>query len=931
MMKRYYILSVLVLLCGIVMGQNLDKSIPVDKNIKIGKLDNQLTYYICKNKELKNRASFYLIENVGAIVEEDNQNGLAHFLEHMGLNGLKHFPGNEMDKCLNRHGIKFGEGMNAFTSQTETYYKIINAPLDHKNMTDTCMLVLSDLADGIMFNPEEIEKEKGVIIEEWRQTNTLQSRVQKRLMQNLYNNSLYAKRDIIGDMDIVRNANRESLLKFYNDWYRPDLQAVVVVGDIDVKEIEAKIKEYFGGIKAVDNPRPKPEITIADNKEINYNLIDEKGISGTIMEIAVRQKSDNNNYNTYGYAKANMLRDLFNTMIKNRIAAASRNADKNYQFVSMSRQPMVQPYMSYTITLSPKVGKSKEALKEVLAINQSIIKDGFRADEFLRAKSDLLFKINDINTERVSNESIVKKCMEHYLRQRPLTDQKKFKPALKKIINKIKVQEVNDLIKKWYVKDNMSVSIVCGRTDDPNILSKAEVIECLNKTDLYFSSEDSNSAETKVLLDAKPKGGKIVKVEKITKFGAEIWTLSNGAKVAYRYCNSNPGAAGFWGESKGGTAAMDVKDLPLASWTNEVLSLGLGEHDKFALQKILQDKNLRFNTMLSNIKEMFEGVSSKEDFEYLLQVIYMAFEQPKFDKQAFDVMYEETMNNIPRIMNDPQKALSDNISLIMTDNHERTFVEDSASLANIKLEDLKRVYTDRFSNAADWKFFLVGDINKNVAKKLVSQYIGAIKSTDIKEEIIDHKVSIPKGYNRRIIDIDMGKEVSINTIVVKNVLAYNSHNKYCMQLFSSILNARLSSVIREQEGGTYGISVRPGMFRVPSESFDITIEFQCSLENQQKLLRMVREEIGKIAKDGVTDDEIKDVKTYVKKSLAQRRKNVNYWYSALKNYVNYNEDITDASKYENVLYKLTTEDVKSFTNKFLKDSDCLEIIIQSKK
>jgi zinc protease len=912
-------------------GQNLNKNLPQNKDIKIGKLENGLTYYICKNKELQNRASFYLVENVGAVVEEDDQNGMAHFLEHMGLNGLKHFQGNEMEKYLRKKGLKFGQDWNAFTNKTETYYQFTKLPTNDSKLVDSCILILSDLAHGIMFEPKEIEKEKGVVIEEWRQTSSIDKNIEKRLEQNIFNNSRYSQRDVIGDMNIIRNANKESLMKFYNDWYRTDLQAVIVVGDINIKEIEAGIKKHFSKIKAVENPKQKPEIRIKNYDGINFSVIKEKGIGGTLIDISITHKQENQNYKSLAFLKNNLMINIFNAITRDRLANAMRNDEKNFQYVNISYSSIVQPYMKYSISLAPKPGNSNAAIKEVIAINNDIVNKGFNAVEFLKAKSKLLYSVEDIDTENISNEDIVRQCMEHFLRKQALTDHKKLKPILVRLINGLDLSELNQRIKYWYNNGNKAISFITGTNENNDVLSKPEVLKYFeNKAD-SFDIEDELHNNEKILLTDVLKSGEITNIKKIEKLGAELWTLSNGAKIVYKYTKSSPGALGFWGESKGGYSLIPTEDLQVVSWINDILSFGLGDHNKYELQKILENKAVRLNMLLTETKETFSGAALETDFQHLLELVYMLFEKPRFDEQTFLKLKDQKIKGLINSRNNANKLLNDNVNLIMTDNHERTIIETSESQSKLKLEDIKRIYNQRYSNASDWIFYLIGDISKSKAKKIVAKYIGAIKSKDESENFINHNILLPKASTKKIISLDLGKNVAKNTYLSRANIDFNNHNKYCLKIAAAILNSRLSDLIREKEGGTYMVNVSQYFQRIPQEFAEMKIEFLCSLENQQKLMEISKNELANITEHGISDNELNDVKNYFKKNINQIPKDANYWLSSLKNYIEYKKDYEDFSKSKETINKITTNDIQDFVNKFIEISDNLEIIILSKK
>ena len=510
------------------------KLLPRDPSIRYGVLPNGITYYIKHNKKPKDRASFYIYQNVGATLENDNQNGLAHFLEHMAFNGTKNFPGKLLLNTLQKHGIEFGRDINAYTSQSETVYNISKVPTKNKNLIDSCLLALYDWCDGVSLLDEEIDNERGVILEEKRQGENSKRRIMKKILPHIFNNSMYAKRDVIGTEKILKTFKYKTIKDFYHNWYRTDLQAIGIVGDFDAKEMEKKVIKLFSKIKAIENPTPRPFIEIKDKKEVDYVLATDKEVQMSNIGLYIRHKAKP--YNTENSIKNSYLGALFNSMVSSRFQKIQEKESTPYLSAGFGYSRFIRGYEAFFISISSKEGKEKESLNRVYKEIERVKRYGFIKSELERVKTNFLVSNENSfkTTEQITNDSYAKSFSSDYLENKIVTSPKYSYELNKKIINSITLKEVNSLLDKW-MTDKNRVFYVTGPDKKGIHISKKEILNSIKKVEKSkIEPYTEENTAGKKLINKELKGGKIVKEKRLKEFSAVEWTLSNGAVVVFR-------------------------------------------------------------------------------------------------------------------------------------------------------------------------------------------------------------------------------------------------------------------------------------------------------------------------------------------------------------------------------------------------------------
>ena len=909
---------------------DLNAPVPIDPEIRTGVLVNGLTYYIRHNQEPKERASFYIIQNVGAILEDDSQDGLAHFLEHMAFNGTKHFPGKEVISSLEKHGIAFGRNINAYTTQDETVYNISNVPVGPEGLMDTCLLILHDWSNFLLLEEEEIDSERGVISEEWRTRRDANFRTRSKTMPALLNNSKYAERDVIGELPVIQGFEYDELRRFYHDWYRTDLQAIAVVGDFDAAEMEQKVIELFSKIPAVDNPKERYEVSIEPKAETTFALALDRENPQSSVAMYVRHEatpSADKNHNTL---KTNYMRSLIRIMIGTRISELLQKG--NPPFINGSVRFSDYPRTASLMSLSTTAKENEEAIafEAILTEVERVKRFGFTEGELGRAKTSVLLSYENYYKQRdkISHDSYCKEIARLYLENDPMPGIEYEFEFVKEIIPSITNEELSAYFISQYTDENRVVIVSGPEKDGVKHLTEEEAFAIIEKVEndneitAYIDEVVSSS-----LVESLPVEAKVVSEKMLADLGAVEWTLSNNTKVVYRYANYNKTQVALSSYSKGGSSLYGVSDLPTVNMTADFASaFGVGNYDVISLQKALTGKSVNVNMGISGLSESIAGTCRTEDFETMMQLAYLHFEQPRFDEEAYNALMARYKAFVSNMGNDPKKIMSDSLSAIRSNYHERNLVFDAEYLEKVSFERMKEVYLERFSNASDFTFFIVGDIEEETAKELVTKYLGAISSSNEQENWVDNKVNGPKGITKKTIPLKMSEPKATVQIFYNNKLAYTPENRIGLSYISAILRLRYTESIREKEGGTYGVGVKASMSKNPKSKGNITIQFDCDPDRADDLIPLVYAEIDKMLEVGSSSEDIEKTRRNILKSRAESKEKNSYWMNNIRGYYINGTNMALPENYEDVVESMSAKDIKKLAKKFFKKADQIEVV-----
>ena len=933
-MKKFLLPVLFIALMITGCGSKESKTIPASDKVLTGKLSNGLTYYVRHNEEPKERASFYIIQNVGAILENDDQNGLAHFLEHMAFQGTDNFPGKGIIQTLERHGVSFGGNLNAYTAKNETVYNISSVPTTDVSLVDTCLLILHDWSHYLTLADEEIDGERGVISEEWRTRRNPSFRMGLQINPIIYKDSQYAKRDVIGDLNVINNFEYQTLRDFYHDWYRTDLQAIAVVGDIDAEATVAKIKEMFEPIPAVENPKERIEYGIPEHDEMYYALGTDKEATSTNIQILTILPNKPENKNTFGYLREGLLASFFNSMVSNRLSEIMQQSNPPYLGGALGYGGLVRNYSSYSCATTAKPGEETEALKTILTENERIKRYGFSDSELERVKANLLSAMESSYKQRdkFRNESFVSDIKDNFLLGEPIIEYEVYYDYVTKTIPKITVKEIMEYAQPWFTKKNQ-VAVVTGPDDVPHLTEDEirGIISVVEGDDSILPFEDEFIGQDLVNED-ELKGSKIKEVVPVELFDAEEWILENGVKVVYKKADYEKDNVSLYAHSDGGTSLYDVKDLSNAEnaavFTN---AYGVGEFNAIKLKKALAGKMASCGTSIGTNNEVVTGSATPQDLETMFQLLYLRFTSPRMDEEKFESILNQNLANVDKICKNPNKIIQDSIDFITSNYSPRTQPLSRKYLESLKMEKMYEIYKERFGNAADFTFFIVGNVDAKDLKPLVEKYLGSLPTSDKREDWVDNNVRSPKGIVKKVIPIKMETPKSLIVTSFRHEMPYNLHDMYCNNVLRGILDVRYTENIREKEGGTYGVSVNSEASKEPVPVYTMTMTFNCDPDKADHLKSLIYAEIEKVKKEGVTQDEINNVTKNLLKDFEQSKPHNSYWLSVITTYYIYDINNNDPAQFVDILKNMTPEDIKDFADRMFDNPDILDIVFTPKK
>lgn len=931
---RLILIIALMQLSGIVFSQNpLNQPAPTDPAARIGKLPNGLTYYIRHNEEPKERASFYIIQNVGALLENDNQNGLAHFLEHMAFNGTKHFPGKGIINTLEKHGVQFGRNINAYTSFGETVYNLSDVPVKHAGLIDTCLLVLNDWSHYLLLTNEEIDAERGVITEEWRTGRTASRRMFNQYVKVLLQGSKYAKRDVIGDTAVIKNFKYETLRNFYHDWYRTDLQAIAIVGDFDVDAVEQKVKALFSTIDPVKNPLKREFYDVPDHKEPLYVLATDKEADSYEVALYIKNKAPERSEKNMNYLREQTIQSLFGMMTHDRINELLQKGVPPFVSGSINFSGFVDGYEMIAISATAKPDQDDVAFKSIYTEAERIYQHGFTPGELDRAKTNYLTSLESRykQKDKISNDQYASDFKSNYILGEPLTSIDFDWEFAQKILPTISVEEISAKAKQWMTPENRVIVVQGPDKPEAKHLTKGQAFSIMESIDKSQTEPYQDKAVSSNLISKELKGSKVKSTKKLPEFNAVEWTLGNDAKVVFRQADYEKDQVSLTAVSKGGSSKESDDKVASAMMLNQFIgAFGVGDYDATALKKALTGKKAGVGVSLSELNETFSGSSTPKDFETMMQLLYLQFENPRFDKEAYSALLGRYKAFVANMANNPQKIMSDSLQLIMTCKSPRTVLITPEMLDKISLEQMEAIYKDRFVDASDFTYFIVGNIDEATAKAMAEKYIGSLTNLHRKETWVDRNVEGPKGKTVREIVIPV--EVKKSTVIVNfnTKMEYTPEQNLLLSVFRDILNLRYIDEIREKEGGTYGVRVSTNSDKFPKAEKNLTLMFDTDPAKAQRLKSILYSEIEKIIANGPTAEDLDKAVKNLLKNREQSKLHNNYWMQALNTWYTYSYNPDVPENFEKILEKMTIAQVQQFAKSFISKADVVDLIFKPK-
>lgn len=905
----------------------LKQPAPIDANFRIGTLDNGLSYFIRHNEEPEERASFYIIQNVGALLEEDQQNGLAHFLEHMAFNGTEHFKGKGIINFLEKNGVAFGRNINAYTSFSETVYNISDVPTKRQSLIDSCLLVLHDWSNFLLLTEEEINAERGVISEEWRTRRTAQFRMRNKWFPVVFEGSMWAKRDIIGDLNIIQNFKPETIRKFYHDWYRTDLQAIAIIGDVDVEAVEQSVKNLFSKIPAVDHPKVRPEFEIPAHSETKFVVATDKEATNSMVQVMIKHKGTKPEDKNMAYIREGIISRLFNSMSRDRISELLQKGNPPFINGGVSLGGFVRGYDAAYITATANPNKEDVGLKAIYTEAQRIVRHGFTEGELSRAKLNLLTQMESAYKQRdkISNDRYARAVKSYYLTGEPLTSMDFDWEFTQKALPTISIDDVNNFANRMFVDENR-VIVITGPEEGADHLTKEQALAILQEVEASIIAPYEDKAGGSSLIEDRINPGKVISEKKLQEYDAIEWTLANKVKVIFRKADFEKDRVALRAFSKGGTSLLKPNELYSTMVINDFISsFGVGEFDAITLRKVLTGKQASVKTSLGELTEGFNGSSTPKDFETMMQLLHLKFNNPRFDKGAFYALKSRYVSYLSNMANNPKKIMGDSLSLILSDYHERTKLSSAGMFDQISFDNIQSIYNQRFVDADDFIFIIVGNIEEDVAKEMAEKYIGSLKSLPTKESWIDHKVRLPKGKTLKKIAVPLQTAKANINIIIRNEFEYSPQNYLKNSVLKGILNLRFIEEVREKEGGTYGVRVSSSSSQFPYHQHTLRMTFDTDTSKAEHLKSIIYREIEKIVNEGPLSEDLEKVVLNMKKEREQAKPHNGYWLNMIYNQYYQGVNFDAATNFEEILDNISEKDIKKFAKKLYKKADIVDV------
>ena len=928
--------ALLILSCAVLASAQQPQMppIPTDPNVRIGKLENGLTYYIRHNELPEKRADFYIAQKVGSILEEDNQRGLAHFLEHMCFNGTTNFPGKGIINWLETIGVRFGENLNAYTSIEETVYNIDNVPVIRDGIVDSCLLILHDWANDLTLAEAEIDNERGVIHEEWRTGQGAMMRMYEQALPKAMAGSKYGHRLPIGTIEVIDNFPYQALRDYYEAWYRPDQQGIIVVGDVDVDKVEAKIKELFSPIPMPANAPERKYEPVPDNKEPIVTIAKDKEQPSTMIYLWHKHPATPNEAKgNIGYLVQNYLFSMISSMMHARLEELRQGANPPFIYAASGDSDflMAKTTEAYVGMAMSKDDGIPTALAALVREIERARKFGFTASEYARAKADYLRELESAYNERdkMKNDEYVEEYVRHFIDNEPIPGIETEYAIMNQLVPNIPVEAINSILPQLIKDENIVINIFGPDKEGMVYPTEAEILDVLKKT----KAEEITAYEDKVsdepLLKEAPQAGKIVKTEE-GPFGSTALTLSNGVRVVVKNTDFKADDIRMRAYSPGGTSIFGTNEFIQIKMLNSVASLGgLGNFSSVDLEKVLAGKKASVGAIVGSQTEILSGYCSPKDLETLMQLVYLSFTAPRMDDAAFESFKQRTKASLANQEANPMVALSDTLQKEMYGNHPMAKRFKAEMVDQIDYNRIMEMYKDRFKEAGDFTFLFVGNINLEEAKPLIETYLGGLPTINRKENYKDIKLDIQKGAHKNVFEKQMEIPKATVISVISGNCEYNLKNDLLMTLLKQTMDLVYTETIREKEGATYGVSTTGMVSRYPKDEALFQIYFDTDPAKREKMEQLVMAELQKVAQEGPRPEHLAKVKEFLLKKHLENVKENGYWLNKLNEYYWYNTDMD--SNYDKLLNEISVEDVKNFTKALLDQGNIIEVTMTAKE
>ena len=908
------------------MSFKADDVIPLDPDITYGRLDNGITYYIKYNAKPEKRAELRLAVNAGSVLEDDDQQGLAHFVEHMAFNGTKNFEKHELVDFLESIGMRFGPELNAYTYFEETVY-MLQVPTDSSELLETSFQILEDWAHQLTLADDEIDRERGVIIEEWRLGRGAGARMLDKQFPVMLQGSKYAKRLPIGKKDVVQNCSYETLKKFYYDWYRPDLMAVVAVGDFDKDKIESMIKKYFGGIPSKADARPRVEYPVPDHKETLFAIATDP--EATSASVSVYYKHPKEKTVTVADYRRDIVNSLYNSMLSQRLHELTKLPEPPFLYAYSGESGFVRSKELYTLGAGVEDDGVEKGLEALLVEAERVRKFGFTQTELDRQKKESMRWIERFYNERDKTESrnLAREYNSNFLNGEAAPGIVYEYELYQQYLPTITLEDVNRVAAEMITDENRVVLVSAPEKPDLEVPDEQALLAVFDKvkSEEILAYEDRVSDEP--LLPVVPEPSKVVAEEYYEDLGVTHWTLANGVEVVLKPTEFKNDEILMTAYSPGGHSLIsDEEYIPAVTAADIVSEGGVGTFDQIELDKKLAGKVVRVSPRIGSLSENIEGGCSPEDYETMLQLVYLYFTAPRKDSIAFQAYLTRMKAYLENRSARPESAFYDTVQVVMSRHHYRSRPMTPAMMEELDLNRSFRIFKERFADASDFTFVFVGNLDMDKVRPLVETYLGGLPSTRQEESWRDLHINPPEGRVKKEVRKGMEPKSQLQ-IVFNGDFVWNRLNRYNLNAMIEAFRIKLREVIREDLGGTYGVRMYGRAAKEPEHKYTIEIGLGCDPERVNEIIGMIMTQIDSLKNFGLDESYIAKVKEMQRRERETSIKRNNFWLRNLSSVYSNHEDPMNILDYEELVDKLSVETVKAAARQYFDTANYIQVVL----
>ncbi|RMH70454.1 MAG: insulinase family protein [Gemmatimonadetes bacterium] len=908
---------------------DLDQPLPMNPDIRTGQLENGLTYYLQHNAKPENRADLRLVVNAGSVLEDDDQQGLAHLLEHMAFNGTQHFEKHELVDYLEAIGMRFGPDLNAYTSFDETVY-MLQIPTDSLTIIETAFQILADWSHYITMEDEEIDKERGVVIEEWRLGRGADARMRDQQYPVIFKDSKYAQRLPIGKKEIIETFEHDVLRRFYRDWYRTDLMAVVAVGDIDVDQFENLIHRYFDSIPAVAEPRERVEYDVPGHKETLYTIATDPEATRTSVSVYFKHKP--NTFQTEGDYRRSLMEELYNGMLNQRLYELTQQAEPPFIAAYSYSMWWIRGTNIYMLGAQVDQDGVEKGLEALLTEARRVQEHGFTESELQRQKAQLMRELEQKLAEKDKTESrrLIWDVQRHFLRGFiPLHIADEYKLA-QKYLDTIDLADINALVKEYITDENRVIAVDGPERDEPLATEdqlKAVFDHVAQKTVEPY--EDNVSDQP--LVAESPTPGKISSETRIDELDVTVWQLDNGARIILKPTDFKNDEILFSAYSPGGHSVVDDADYWSAVVADDVMTQsGVGAFNRIELDKLLADKVVQVSPQIGELEEGFTGRASPQDLETLFQLVYLYFTAPRQDETAFAAYVARQKTQLENRTANPRAVYMDTVRTTMGNYHPRSYPMTVETLDQVKLDRVYQIFKDRFGDASDFTFLFVGNFELETMKPLVETYLGSLPAQHRGETWHDVGMNPPDGVVKKAVYKGLEPQ-SMVRMMFHGDFDWNRENRYYLQSMVRAFRIKLREILREDMGGVYGVGVWASPQRDPQPRYMLGIGFGCAPDRVDELTSAVMTQIDSLKMQGLSDIYVEKVQEMQRRERETQLQENNFWLSNLEFYDKYGEDPREILNLEQWISSFNNDKIMEYARRYFNPDEFVQVVLYPEK